>query len=354
MLRNFRRHLILKNGSHFYLQRQTFLTQEYKCTEDWNKQISSSILKKVNLNDFYNVLDQNYSSKGVISAIDVDLFANAVNDSGYLEELKDLLHKLRLSAETGNTLESTHYATIRNFIEYGNVQDLVQILKDPINFGIFLDYYSANILLDKLLVAQNFEVAANVASAYMLQEDFSNEITNTMSQYACYKYLSEYEEKEKLPNPETNKKEKVEEIKIRVKFLRNPYFDDHFDITDLKLLSGKTLAWISKISNDNVNYNLQVLGWLFYQKYDKLVSLCEELLNVKTFKLYPEVLELLIKESKGLDDVAKNVLDQCIENLKKATLLETSLEDSIKNSIENAINKTQNKDIVSQKQVSFF
>ena len=352
MLRSFRRYLIQKKCSFLYIQRQTFLTHEYKCTEDWNTQISSSILKRVNLNDFYNVLDQHYSSKGVISAIDVDMFANAVNEAGYLEELKDLLHKLRLSAETGNTLESTHHATIRNFIEHGNIQDLVQILKDPINFGIFLDYYSANILLDKLLVAKNFELAANVASVYMLQEDFSNEITNTMSQYACYKYLSEYKEKEEHPTPETTKKEKVEEIKIRVKFLRNPYFDDHFDITDLRILSGKTLAWISKNSNDNVSYNLQVIGWLFYQKHNKLLLLCEELLNMKSFKLYPEVLELIIRESKNLNDEAKNVLDQCIDKLKKAPLSEINLEDSVKNSIENAINKIQNKDISVQKEVS--
>lgn len=352
MLRNLRRNVFHNHFAFFFSPKQTFLTNEYKCTEDWNLQTSSSLLNKVNLNDFYNVLDQNFTSKGVISAIDVDIFANAVKESIYLDELKDLLHKLRLSAETGKTLESTHHATIRNYIEFGNIQDLVHILKDPLNFGIFLDFYTANILLDKLLNEQNYEIAANVASLIMLQEDFSNEITNAMCQYACYKYLMANKEVEQIPSSEANKKEKIEEIKIRVKFLRNPYFDDHFDLTDLKILSGKTLAWISKISNDNVNYNLQILGWVFYQKYDKVLSSCEEIINNKAFKLYPEILEILERESKTEQAGGTDLLEKCIEKLKNAPLTETNLEDSIKNTIENAINRTQNKDIASQKQVS--
>ncbi|CAH0717223.1 unnamed protein product, partial [Brenthis ino] len=351
MLRNLRRNVFHNHYAIFFSPKQTFLTNEYKCTEDWNLQTSSSLLNKVNLNDFYNVLDQNYTSKGVISAIDVDIFANAVKESIYLDELKDLLHKLRLSAETGKTLESTHHATIRNYIEFGNIQDLVHILKDPLNFGIFLDFYTANILLDKLLNEQNYEIAANVASLIMLQEDFSNEITNAMCQYACYKYLMTTKEVEKKPSSEPNKKEKIEEIKIRVKFLRNPYFDDHFDLTDLKILSGKTLAWISKISNDNVNYNLQILGWVFYQKYNKVLSLCEEIINNKAFKLYPEILEILERESKVEQAGGTDLLEKCIEKLKNASLIEANLDDSIKNTIENAINRTQNKDIACQKQL---
>ncbi|KAI5641993.1 mitochondrial 28S ribosomal protein s27 domain-containing protein [Phthorimaea operculella] len=215
MLRSFRRIPVRNSYLSIYIQKQTFLTNDYKCTDAWNAQTSSPILTKVNLNDFYNILDQNFSSKGVISAIDVDIFANAVKDSVYLEELKDLLHKLRKSAETGNTLESTHHATIRNFIEFGHVEELLDILKDPLNFGVFLDDYAANILLDKLITDGDYEKAACVASLVVLQEEYTNEITCALCQYACYKFITNYSPPAAEPAPE-EKKKKVEELKIQI------------------------------------------------------------------------------------------------------------------------------------------
>lgn len=351
MLRNCRKVFFKHNVCPFFIQKKSFLTNDYKCSEAWNNMNSSPVINKINIHDFYNVLDQNYSSKGVISAIDVDMFVNAIKDSSHLEELKDLLHKLRLSAETGNMLESTRQATVRNFLEFGDIRELVEILKDPLNFGVFLDDYSANILLDKLITLPNFELAARVASLIMLQEEYNNDITCTMCQYACFKYITNYTPPE--PTPIEESKKKVDEIKIRVKYLRNPYFDDHFDIKDTITLSGKTLAWISERSANNLNNNLQIIGWLIYKKYDKLSSFCEKISNEKSLKVYTEVLELLQKEITQVEAESKPVLESCITILSKAERNSsgTSLEESLKVAIENAINKSQKHDISQQEQV---
>lgn len=351
MLRNCRRILHTKsNFAGVFLQKQTFLTNEYKCNDAWTSQTLSSVSNKINLNDFYNIIDQNYSSKGVISAIDVDIFSNSLKDSFHLDELKDLLHKLRLSAETGNMLESTHQATIRNYLQFGAVEDLISILKDPLNFGVFLDEYTANILLDKLVTSCNFEQAANVASLIMLQEDNNNEITSALCQYACFKYIMDYI---KPPEPEviTAKSKKVEEFKIRIKFLRNPYFDDHFDIKDIYTLSGKTLAWMSEKSSENIKNNLQIIGWLVYRKYDKLLNVCQKTAKLTSSKIYGEVIDLIKRDMNYLDTEAKATLSSCISILEKTPPAKISLEESIKNEIENAINKEQTKDIQAQQKV---
>ncbi|XP_063823462.1 uncharacterized protein LOC135073275 [Ostrinia nubilalis] len=333
-----------------FIQHKTFLTNDYQCTEAWNSLKTSSIYNQINLNDFYNIIDQNYSSKGVISPIDVDIFAGAINDAFHLEELKDLLHKLRLSAETGNMLESTHQATIRNYLQFGNTEDLLSILKDPLNFGVFLDEFTANILLDKLVTSSNFEQAANVAALIMLQEEYENEISNALCQYACYKYVMNYSRPEE-PQVVEDKKKKVDEIKIRVKFLRNPYFDDHFDIKDVFTLSGKTLAWISERKVDNTNLNLQIIGWLIYKKYDKLLHLCNTNAKNESFKTFPELIDLFKKEINFADQDSKSKLEACISILENVNQVDLSLEECIKNSIENAINKSQTRDIESQKQI---
>lgn len=351
MLRNVPKICQRKTFYPAFLTKRTFLTKDYKCTEAWSGIQSSPMINKVNLNDFYNRLDQNYSSKGVISAIDVDIFAHALNDQSHLEELKELLHKLRLSADTGNTLESTHQATIRNFINFGYLQELVEILKDPLNFGVFLDEYTANILLDELLKSQNYELAADVASLVMLQEDFSNELTCTLCKFSAYKYIKNYTPPE--PAPLEDPKKKVEEIKIRIKFLRNPYYDDHFDIKDTITRSGKTLAWISEQQTDNLNNNLQIIGWLIYKKYDKLISLCKQLTKSSEFRLYNEVKDLINRE-KSLESDSRETLEKCstiLENYQNAA--NEDLEESIKTAIENAINKVHKRDVETQQKVSF-
>lgn len=352
MLRNCRKVLFKNNVCPIVIHKKTFLSSEYKCTEAWNNLNSSPVFNKINIHDFYNVLDQNYASKGVMSAIDVDIFASAIKDPSHLEELKDLLHKLRTTAETGNMLDSTQQATVRNFIELGDVKELVEILIDPLSFGVFLDDYTANILLDKLLTLPDYELAARVASMVMLQEEFKNEITCSLCQYACYKYISNYTAPP--PEPPTDKNMKVEEIKIRVKFLRNPYFDDHFDIKDTITLSGKTLSWISERSPNNLNNNLQIIGWLVYKKYDKLSAFCEKMSNEKTFKVYKEVLELFQKEIDNAGAESKATLENCITILGKSEQIsnDISLEESLKVVIENAINKSHKNDISQQKQVS--
>lgn len=352
MLRNYRKLLFKNNVCPVIIHKKNFLSKEYKCTEAWNNMNSSPVFNKINIHDFYNVLDQNYSSKGVLSAIDVDIFANAIKDQGHLEELKDLLHKLRTTAETGNMLESTQQATVRNFMEFGDVKELVEILKDPLNFGVFLDDYTANMLLDKLLTLNNYELAARVASLVMLQEEFNHELTCALCQYACYKYITTYTPTPSEPAPPEEKNKKVEEIKIRVKFIRNPFFDDHFDIKDTLLLSGKTLAWISERADNNLNNNLQIIGWLKYKKYDKLAAFSQKLSNEKSFKVYKEVIEVLEKENAVIEAEFKPILENCMSTLSKAEQnTEASLEETLKNAIENAINKTHKNDVSQQKQL---
>ncbi|CAK1551744.1 unnamed protein product [Leptosia nina] len=344
----FRSVRLLATNSLSVTARNTFLTNEYKCINAWKTQVNHPIISKVNIGEFYATLDQNYSSKGVISAIDVDIFANAVKDPMYLEELKDLLHKLRLSAETGKTLESTHHATVRNYMEFGNIQDLVDILKDPINYGIFLDFYAANLLLNKLIKSASYEMAANVASLIMLQEDYSNDITCALCQYACYKLFTENKFLTPQQQNEVDKNKKVEEIKIRIKYLRNPYNDDHFDIDDIKVLSGKTLAWISKQFEDNTSNNLQILGWLYYKNYDKLLSLVQQLSSNSSFKVYREVIDCL--KSETTEDI-KDEMDKAMTLLGNVEIIEGKMEEPIKNLVENAINRCQNKDILFQEKI---
>lgn len=62
-----------------------------------------------------------------------------------------------------------------------------------------------------------------------------------------------------------------------MKFLRNPYFDDHFDLADPNHIVGKTLAWASPLVGGVVGRNCEVLGWALYNKWEELEAALERL-----------------------------------------------------------------------------
>lgn len=279
-----------------------FLSDSYKCTEDWQNRLKLPILQNIRPDLFYHELERKFVNRGKVCAVDMDIFANAIKDNTMLAELSDLMHKLRLTAETSNALDSTSHATIRHHLDHSD-QDMINLLymlDDPLNYGIFLDTYTANLCLDKLIKLQKYQMAAKVATFLMLQESFENPINRTLSLYACYKYLEDpqpFEDLFKEPEPETDpeaenakqeaaadpkakkvkRKEKKEEIRIRLNFIRNPYFDDHFDIKNSYHLVGKTFLSIGMYLDGTIGNTIKLLGYSYYEKFADGVEFIESL-----------------------------------------------------------------------------
>ncbi len=265
-------HAMWKQASLFLLPKinrnltRTFLSESYKCTESWNQRLTSPVLQNINAVNFYYELEQKYQSYGKVSAIDIDILANKISEGGHIEALADLMHKHRMTEETTNTLDSTGHSLIRAFLDIFQIQELVDILDDRMSYGVFLDSFTGNLCLDVLIRNKDFKSAAKVATLIMLQEDFDNKITRALSLYACVKHLQKPEPFKEAPPPppviasETKTKKKVEEVKVRVKFIRNEYFDDHFDLTDDNALVGKTLVMVGELVPGTIGNSSQLIG----------------------------------------------------------------------------------------------
>lgn len=284
-----------------------FLSDSYKCAEAWQNRLQSPILQNIRPDLFYFELDGKFQQRGKVCAIDIDIFVNALKDNSMLLELSDLMHKLRLTAETSNTLDSTSHAVIRHHLDYSddNMEHLLFMLDDRLSYGIFLDTYTANLCLDKMIKLKKFQMAAKVATFMMLQESFENPLNRAMSLYACYKYLEDpqpFEDIFKEPEPEIDpieeakaaatttdpkakkkRKEKKEEIRVRINFIRNPYFDDHLDLRNSHHLVGKTFLSISSYLDGAMGNSVKLLGYCYYEKYADGVQFIESLKNSKEF-----------------------------------------------------------------------
>ncbi|XP_063238514.1 small ribosomal subunit protein mS27 [Bacillus rossius redtenbacheri] len=255
--------------------RRWFLSQAYRCEDAWDKRLESPLLQQVKLEEFHYEVEAKFQSQQKISAIDVDLFANAARGVDHLDEVEDLVHKLRLSPSTADTLPSTPHALIRLFLAAGRGDELLRILGDRLNYGVFPDCYSACLLMDSFLEQRNHTAAAQVAVLQMLQEDWEDELAARLGLYACHMHLRQPGRwlPEEVPEPPDD----GEEVKVRVKYLRNPYFDDHFDLRDPDLLVGKTLAAAGERCGGATGRTYQLVGWALYGKWGRALAALEQL-----------------------------------------------------------------------------
>jgi hypothetical protein len=83
-------------------------------------------------------------------------FANAVRNESYADDLEELLHRLRLSPNATDTLPSTSHAVIRYFVTLRKYDELIRILNDRLNYGIFPDDYCCGLLMDTFIKENNY------------------------------------------------------------------------------------------------------------------------------------------------------------------------------------------------------
>lgn len=334
-----------------------YLSSEYGCDEAWSRRAEVSGEWAKRPDELYSRLERRASRhQQAVSLVDVDLFVRCAR-TDQLGEVRDILHKTRSSALAHLSLPSTNYAVIRLFDEAAALPELVHILDDRLNYGLFLDRFTANMLFDKLLQRRDYPLASKLAGFLMLQEDFEGPITEQLALYSAYKYL-ELPLPVRVPVVEepvkvTGKKKKVEEIKIRVAFLRNPFFDDHFDLTDDRMIAGKTLAVITSNRDDSTSCDCNLLGWVFYKKFDKAASAARRL--VKKGEIYKETLDRLqhvLENHDETDALGAKMLGDILSTIKNIPISEKSMEDEITNSLKKTIEEHQRNEIERHVQVN--
>ncbi|XP_067003991.2 small ribosomal subunit protein mS27 [Anabrus simplex] len=260
-----------------YTQGKRFLlSNSFPCQEAWERRLQSPIFQNLKLGDLYQDLEQKFQNDGKASAIDIDIFANAVKGESYIDELEDLIHKLRLSANAVYMLPSTSHAFIRTLLAFDRHDDLLRVLNDRLNYGIFPDDYCSCLLMDTYIKQNKFTEATRVSVLQMLQEDWNHPLTTHLALASCHMFLRNKSVWEEESLPEEDSKE---EIKVRVKYIRNPYFDDHFDLRNPQLLVGKTLATMGSTLADPVGHTYQLIGWCLYKKWEKVIPLINQLLK---------------------------------------------------------------------------
>ncbi|CAD5228644.1 unnamed protein product [Bursaphelenchus okinawaensis] len=230
------------------------LSQEFRLDNEWEQRISH--LKEFNMGGSYEWItsvQKKMAGDGKASAIDVDAAVCIAKEQDQVEDVVDLVYKLRHTSNAGFTLPSTSYGLVRLLLKYDQVAEVFKVLNDSINYGVFPDEHAYAVLIDYFLKKNNVPGAAKVASMVMQQEMFDSELLNLVGVYSLIKFV-ELEKDQRVFDDVVNGKEAVEEsndmdfedeLTFRFPYLRPAYNDNHFDIESAKDLVAKSLDWYS-------------------------------------------------------------------------------------------------------------
>ncbi|XP_018494808.1 28S ribosomal protein S27, mitochondrial [Galendromus occidentalis] len=265
----------LANRAIWAQSRRNYLSAQYLCEKEWNESRKGDpLLQNVNIEgSFVNLLRKIANKAETHVALDFDIFVNSIEAAKVLDELDNSLSRFRRSKHTVNVLPSSITAVVRYCLKNGFEDKLIDFLEDRHNYGIFPDTQTINIMLDHFLTRNMLRSAAKVAVHMALQEDEGNQISKTLSLIACARYLSAGSKaapwKKEEPAPEAAEDDDDDEIQyVRVPNITNPWFDDHFDLTDPNDLLGKTLIFFGRVSEGAVRDSAILIGMARRQKWD--------------------------------------------------------------------------------------
>ncbi|GFN92342.1 28S ribosomal protein s27, mitochondrial-like [Plakobranchus ocellatus] len=229
----------------------------------------------VSLGEFgYQIKDQ-LEQSGRVSAVDMNVLVHQLHniDDDEADFIEDLITRFNMCQSSIPRNDSTSHAIVRGFLAKprDGCSRLVRLLSQPLLYGLFPNHYSLNLLLDKLIKSKDYSGAARVAYHSMLQEDMGSHPVHALLclRAAVHRLLQGPIAELAYPVPE--KAENEEEDWIKVKYIKFPVYDDHFDIKDERFLLGKTLHMLAQVQTVNIPENIctsiSVIGSGLHHKF---------------------------------------------------------------------------------------